>query len=187
MVGSEPDHDEAEQSALLGRPSGDDGKAASIASMSRAFTNEDTGGDALAGIGERPVSTHRNLVTASGLAAIEREIADLRREMASLDPAADRERLALAARDLRYWTARRETAELAEPDPASGVVRFGMTVTVENEAGVQNAWRIVGEDEADAAKGTISHVSPMARALFGKRVGDVAVVNGKDWEVVRVG
>ena len=155
--------------------------------MSRAFTNEDLGGDALAGIGERPVSTHRNLVTASGLEAIERAIAGLRAEMAALDPAADREKLALAARDLRYWTARRETAELSVPDPESEIVRFGMKVTVENEAGQRHVWHIVGEDEADAASGSISHVSPMARALFGKKVGDVAVASGREWEVVGVG
>ncbi|MGO4838236.1 GreA/GreB family elongation factor, partial [Rhizobiaceae sp. 2RAB30] len=32
--------------------------------------------------------------------------------------------------------------------------------------------------------GSISHVSPMALAMFGKAVGDVATVNGKDWEIV---
>jgi len=45
-------------------------------------------------------------------------------------------------------------------------------------------WTIVGEDEADPSQGTISHVSPMARALFGKSVGDVVSVNGKEWEIV---
>ena len=45
---------------------------------------------------------------------------------------------------------------------------------------------IVGEDEADAASGSISHVSPMAQALFGKRVGDVATVAGKEWEIVEM-
>jgi transcription elongation GreA/GreB family factor len=42
----------------------------------------------------------------------------------------------------------------------------------------------VGEDEADPSKGTISHVSPMAQALFGKAVGDVVTVNGREWEIV---
>ena len=39
--------------------------------------------------------------------------------------------------------------------------------------GREQSFRIVGEDEADPAQGTISHVSPLARALFGKAVGDV--------------
>ena len=50
--------------------------------------------------------------------------------------------------------------------------------------GKKHTWKIVGEDEADAAKGRISHVSPMAMALFGKSVGDLATVNGKEWEIV---
>lgn len=155
--------------------------------MSRAFTKEDEGGDALGGIGERPISPHRNLVTRRGLDRIEAEIANLREELAKLDPAADRERTALLSRDLRYWTARRETAELVVPDRDSDVIRFGMTVTIEAEDGMQRTWTIVGEDEADAAQGTISHAAPLAQALFGKRVGDVAAVNGKEWEVVMMG
>lgn len=58
-----------------------------------------------------------------------------------------------------------------------------MTVTIESEDGAHRSWKIVGEDEADAATGSVSHVSPMARALFGKSVGDVATVSGKDWEI----
>lgn len=155
--------------------------------MSRAFTKEDAGGDALAGIGERPLSPHRNLVTPQGLAAMEAELARLREEIALAEPTTERERLALLARDLRYWTARRETAEVTEAPAASDVARFGMHVTVEAEDGQRRSWTIVGEDEADAAKGSISHVSPMAHALFGKRVGEVAVVNGKEWEIVTLG
>jgi transcription elongation GreA/GreB family factor len=152
--------------------------------MSRAFTKEDESGDVLGGIGERPVSTHRNLVTPEGIAAMDREIASLREELAK---GPDREKVALLSRDLRYWTARRETAELSVPEPGSDVVRFGMVVSLESEDGREARWRIVGEDEADAAHGSISHVSPMARALFGKGVGDVATVNGVEWEIVGLG
>jgi transcription elongation GreA/GreB family factor len=65
-------------------------------------------------------------------------------------------------------------------------VRFGMTVTIEGEDGKRHSWKIVGEDEANAANGSVSHVSPMALALFGKSVGDVVVVNGKEWEIISV-
>ncbi len=92
--------------------------------------------------------------------------------------------MALATRDLRYWQARRENAELSLPEPDEKVVRFGMTVRLEGEDGKHVSWKIVGEDEADAAAGKISHVSPMAKALFGKAVGDLATVNGKEWEIV---
>ena len=152
--------------------------------MSRAFTREDDSENAIADIGERPVSAHRNLVTERGLAQIDEAIAGLREELAKAEAGSDRERIAILSRDLRYWSARRENAELSEPDPDSRVVRFGMKVTIEDEDGKRKAWKIVGEDEADAAKGSVSHVSPMALALFGKTVGDVAVVNGKEWEIV---
>ena len=62
-----------------------------------------------------------------------------------------------------------------------------MTVTQQREDGKRHVWTIVGEDEADAAHGTISHGSPMARALFGKGVGDEASVNGKEFEIVKLG
>ena len=130
------------------------------------------------------MSSHRNLVTAAGLAQIDEEIAALRRDLAKAEAASDRQRIATVSRDLRYWSARRENAELSAPDPDSKVVRFGVTVAVEDEDGNRKSWKIVGEDEADAAKGSVSHVSPMARALFGKTIGDVAVVNAKEWEIV---
>ena len=152
--------------------------------MSRAFTREDDNENAIADIGERPVSLHRNLVTPGGLAQIEEEIADLRRGLAKAEAASDRQRIATLSRDLRYWSARRENAEQSVPDPDSDVVRFGMTVTIEDEDGKRKSWKIVGEDEADAAKGSVSHVSPMAQALFGKAIGEMAVVNGKEWEIV---
>jgi len=152
--------------------------------MSRAFTREDDNENAIADLGERPISPHRNLVTAAGLAGIDEEIAALRQELAKAEAESDRLRIATLSRDLRYWSARRESAELSAPDPASKVVRFGMTVAIEDEDGNRKDWKIVGEDEADAAAGSVSHVSPMARALFGKAIGDVAVVNGKEWEIV---
>jgi transcription elongation GreA/GreB family factor len=152
--------------------------------MSRAFTREDDNENAISDLGERPVSPHRNLVTAAGLAQIEDEIAALRQELAKAESASDRLRIATLSRDLRYWSARRENAELSEPEPDGDVVRFGMTVTIEDEDGKRKAWKIVGEDEADAAKGSVSHVSPMAQALFGKAAGEMAVVNGKEWEIV---
>lgn len=151
--------------------------------MSRAFTREDDNESAIAALGERPVSPHRNLVTRQGLAAIDAAIADLRERLAQGEAGADREAVASASRDLRYWVARRETAELSEPGDDEQVVRFGMRVTIEDEDGAKRRWTIVGEDEADIAAGKISHVSPMARALFGRQVGDTITVSGKEWQI----
>ncbi|WP_280821096.1 transcription elongation factor GreA [Pseudaminobacter soli (ex Li et al. 2025)] len=154
--------------------------------MSRAFTREEDSEKAIADIGERPVSEHRNLVTEHGLAMIDANLAALREDLAEAEREGNRERIALVSRDLRYWASRRETAELSVPEPDSDVVRFGMTVTIEDEDGQSKTWKIVGEDEAEPAKGTISHVSPMAVALFGKGVRDTATVNGKEWEITEM-
>jgi transcription elongation GreA/GreB family factor len=152
--------------------------------MSRAFTREDDSDAAGSDIGERPVSPHRNLVTEAGLAAIDAELVRLRGELAALDKETERARMAAVSRDMRYWLSRRETAELSVPDRNSDVIRFGMTVTIESDAGKRQTWTIVGEDEADASQGRISHVSPMAAALFGKGVGYVVRVGGREWEVI---
>ena len=53
-------------------------------------------------------------------------------------------------------------------------VRFGASVEIENQAGVKRRYRIVGVDEANAGEGAIAFVAPLARALLGKRVGEVA-------------
>ena len=155
--------------------------------MSRAFTREQDDDRSPSDIGERPVSEHRNLVTPEGLQMIEAEGATLRELLAKAEAEGEREKIALISRDLRYWAARRESAEVSVPDPDSDVARFGMSVTIEAEDGTSHRWKIVGEDEADATKGRISHVSPMAVALFGKGVGDLATVNGKEWEITALG
>jgi transcription elongation factor GreA len=59
-----------------------------------------------------------------------------------------------------------------------GRVVFGTTVELEEiESGNKNVYQIVGDDEADIKQQKISISSPIARALIGKTVGDVAVVH----------
>jgi transcription elongation GreA/GreB family factor len=94
--------------------------------------------------------------------------------------------MARATRDLRYWSARRASAQLTEPAADPDTVVFGRTVEVEREDGRRQVFRIVGEDEADPARHSISYISPLARALLGKTVGDVALVNGAEVEVAAV-
>ena len=94
--------------------------------------------------------------------------------------------MARATRDLRYWSARRGSAQLTEPDGPADQVQFGRTVAIEREDGRRQSYRIVGEDEADPARGSISYVSPLARALLGRRAGDVVEVNGSEVEIAEV-
>jgi transcription elongation factor GreA len=59
---------------------------------------------------------------------------------------------------------------------AGGKVVFGATVKIADEAGKESQYQIVGEDEADSKSGMISVNSPIARALIGKKEGDVVEV-----------
>ena len=59
---------------------------------------------------------------------------------------------------------------------AGGKVVFGATVKIADEAGKEAQYQIVGEDEADSKSGLISVNSPIARALIGKKEGDVVEV-----------
>lgn len=157
--------------------------------MSVAFTREEDLEATAADLPDRPISPHPNLVTPDGLAAIEAALAEARAAYAAAQAQgsieADRTAMARATRDLRYWSARRASAQLVEA-PADGRVRFGGSVTIEREDGRTQTWRIVGEDEADPARGSVSHVSPLARALIGKRVGDEAMIAGQSIEIIAV-
>ena len=153
--------------------------------MSRAFVKELE--DAAEELPERPISSHPNLVTAEGLAHIEAEVTRLQQDHAAAQAANDRTALARTARDLRYWTARRATAQLVPAPSNRSKVHFGSTVTIFRNDGRRQTFRIVGEDEADPAHGTLSHVSPLARALFGRQVGDaIEVVAQKEAEIVEI-
>jgi transcription elongation GreA/GreB family factor len=158
--------------------------------MAVAFTREEDYESQAADLPDRPVSTHPNLVTASGLAAIEAELAAARAAYALAQTeggiSADRTAMARATRDLRYWSQRRASAQLTQPDSAADKALFGRTVDFEREDGRRQSFRIVGEDEADPAQGSVSYVSPLARALLGKAVGDVVSVNGAEVEIVAV-
>src|SRR6516165_2334726 len=158
--------------------------------MAVAFTREEDYEARAADLPDRPISPHPNLVTASGLAAIEAELAAARAGYAAAQAeggiSADRTAMARATRDLRYWSARRASAQLTEPEGRAEAVQFGRTVEIERDDGRRQTFRIVGEDEADPARGSISYVAPLARALLGKAVGDVVVVNAAEIEVVAV-
>ena len=63
-------------------------------------------------------------------------------------------------------------AEVIEPPTSGDRVTFGSTVRLEDEAGKETRYQIVGSEEADPAHGRISIMAPLARTLIGKKVGD---------------
>jgi len=151
--------------------------------MSRAFVNEDHFVDDLP---DRPLSDHPNLVTGSGLRLIDAALQTARRDYGEAQAAGDRGALASAGRDLRYWSARRATAQLVPSDPDNAAVQFGNTVTIVRDDGREQSFGIVGEDEADPANGTVSHASPLVRALLGKTVGDVIRAGQGEAEITAI-
>jgi transcription elongation GreA/GreB family factor len=141
--------------------------------MSRAFVKDDDGGEGTEDLPDRLISPHRNLVTPEGLAQIEAEVERLGAAYAEAQTAADRNALQKIARDLRYWTARRSSAEEVMAAPAGHKdVQFGSRVRILRADGRRQTFQIVGEDEAEPAKGTLSYVAPLAQAMMGKSVGD---------------
>jgi transcription elongation GreA/GreB family factor len=152
--------------------------------MSRAFVKEFDGEEVA--LPDRPVSRHPNLVTPDGLAQMDAELVRLHAAHARAQAAADRAALANVGRDLRYWAARRASAQLMPAAHGSDKVQFGSTVTILRDDGRRQSYRIVGEDEAEPAKGTLSYVSPVARALMNKAVGDVVEAGSGAAEIVEI-
>ena len=124
---------------------------------------------------ELPIPPGPNLVTERGLALIGERIAALEAGNAA---AADEAARAAVQRDLRYWTARQLSAELA-PLPAGDKVEFGVTVKIRLR-GTEKTYRIVGDDEADPAAGLLSFNAPLARAMLGAEPGDLLPFAGED-------
>src|SRR6266571_997214 len=63
-------------------------------------------------------------------------------------------------------------AEVIDPPTAGDRVTFASTVLLEDESGKEIRYQIVGSDETEPARGRISILSPLARTLIGKSVGD---------------
>jgi transcription elongation GreA/GreB family factor len=133
--------------------------------MSRAFVKETAESAAPP---ERMVEDGPNPVTTEGMRQIDDHIARIEAAMRNESNVLLRETL---ARDLRYWTIRKSTAEIVRPTSV-GTVAFGSSVTVQRK-GRKLSFRIVGVDEADASTGMISFRAPLVSAVLGAKVGDI--------------
>lgn len=68
---------------------------------------------------------------------------------------------------------------IIDPDTGrgeAGKVCFGAWMRLEDDAGVETIYRIVGPDEFDVSRGYISMDSPVGRALLGREEGSEVVV-----------
>jgi transcription elongation GreA/GreB family factor len=136
----------------------------------------------------RPVSDRINLVTKSGLAMLQSQLAHAQQALDAANANDDvnerRRQAAVPQRDVRYYSERLRTAQLQSVPASNEVVSFGHTVTFRRDDSRIQTYRIVGEDEADPSQGTISHGSPVAIALLGKSVGEVVQSGQRELEIV---
>jgi transcription elongation factor GreB len=169
--------------------------------MSKAFTREDaTAGEPDDDVEESPIPAGtRNYMTPGGFARLKAELDTLvgsersalvatvawaasngdRSENA--DYQYGKKRLREIDRRIRFLIRRLDNAEVVDPavprdDENADRVYFGATVTVRNSEGAERTIAIVGIDETDTARGYISWISPMARALLRGREGDTVAL-----------
>ena len=169
--------------------------------MSKAFTRESDGGDDeddLEAVSPLPVGA-RNYMTPGGFARLSGELEHLvHKERPELvvtvawaagngdrsengDYIYGKKRLREIDRRIRYLIKRLDVSEVVDPvaprdEEQAGQVFFGATVTISNAQGEARTVAIVGVDEIDTARGYISWVSPMARALLKAREGDTVTL-----------
>ena len=169
--------------------------------MNKAFTREEAPDDDESDVPEAsplPAGA-RNYMTPGGFARLRRELDGLvTRERPGLvatvawaagngdrsengDYIYGKKRLREIDRRIRFLVRRLDDAEVVDPamprdGDAASRVYFGATVTVANGAGGVRTLSIVGIDEVDTARGYISWISPMARALLKAREGDVVTL-----------
>jgi transcription elongation GreA/GreB family factor len=161
--------------------------------MSRAFVKELDGQEEA--LPERPQSPHTNYVTPRGLEQLQeqvRELSAMRTALEGRDDLEDQQQRKRVERDLHYYAERVARAVLVRPEAQpDDKVHFGAAVEVEDAEGQRQRFAIVGEDEADAAQGRISWVSPLAKALLNARIGDLVTwrrpLGDKQLEIVAIG
>jgi transcription elongation GreA/GreB family factor len=146
--------------------------------VNRAFVKDPDDTGRPEDVPERPQSPHTNYVTPVGLQqlqALAARLEETRDRLVAQGKLANPQELAMVQRDLRYYETRLKRAVLVGPEgkPVDRV-HFGAMVEVCDEDGRIEAYRIVGEDEADGF-GKISWVSPLAEALLNAELGEEVV------------
>ena len=147
--------------------------------MSRAFAKEEDQEEApfIPPRAALPPGT-TNYVTATGQQQLLDEREALKKEKASLmaeDATEQRKAMAVVNGKLRQLNERIGSARVLDPPAFADEVRFGARVALKVVGkNIAHAFQIVGVDEADIKQQKIAFVSPMARAVTGKKVGEIA-------------
>jgi len=140
--------------------------------MNKAFVKEDSGEQVLAPLPEMPAGV-RNYVTPTGRQRMQRCLQELEQGAQAAHTRDIEQRI-------QYLRSRLETMEVVDASVHAGSERiyFGATVTYQDGAGEEHTVTLVGIDEADAAQGRISWLSPVAQALLGAFEGDTVELDG---------
>ena len=181
--------------------------------MSKAFTKEDSEAPEEELEAPEIPAGGKNYISAAGFARLKSELRELveveRPEVVKTvawaasngdrsengDYIYGKKRLREIDRRIRFLIKRLDAAEVVDPaaprdEDLAGQVFFGATVDVRNGRGEKRTLSIVGVDEIDTARGYISWVSPMARALLKAREGDTVTlrtpVGAEDIEIMDV-
>lgn len=177
--------------------------------MSKAFTKEDSEQEDEDGEIESPLPSGKNYITPQGLHRLREELRLLldeqRPEIVRVvswaasngdrsengDYIYGKRKLREIDRRIRFLSKRIELAEVVNPLQHSGTtVAFGATVVVEDESGKKKQYSIVGVDETDIARGRISWLSPMGKALLQGEKGEVVTIRTpkgeEDLEILEV-
>jgi transcription elongation factor GreB len=164
--------------------------------MSKAFTKETDQDDELPEEADALPAGVKNYITPRGLQTLRDELHQLTRverpkvvEVVSWaagngdrsengDYIYGKKRLREIDRRIRFLTKRIEIAQVVDPAQQKNrdQVFFGATVTYAAEDGTEKTVRIIGIDEADLARGEVSWVSPIAKALLKAREGDTVTL-----------
>ena len=148
--------------------------------MSKAFTREsDSGAEEIPAFRPQLPPGARNFITRAGADGLRQRLTGLlETKQASgnrnLDASATVEAdLRKVESDIRSLQQTLESVVVAEIPADQTKVAFGATVTVRNANGAEETYRIVGVEEANPEHGSISWISPLARALLSRRAGDI--------------
>ena len=162
--------------------------------MSKAFTreNDDIEEETALSKATLPIGS-RNYMTADGAERLKNELAALLGRRRQFEEAGEDGREELRRTNVRIQTLSQTLANADVVPPSGepiGEVRFGTFVTIRDDDGTEDEYRIVGADEVDFGAGWISWLSPLAKALIGRKVDEIvrflAPVGEKKLRIVRI-
>lgn len=137
--------------------------------MSKAFTRESDDSEEQPPVRAALPPGTRNYITRQGADRLKLQLADLHRKKQAAEAGDQQQKIEPAIRRLQQVLDSVIVAELpADREKAA----FGATVVIRRRNGEQETYRIVGVDEANPESGSISWMSPLARALLSRRAGD---------------